>query len=115
LPSIDERQADLFASLNGKGPVLADHDLTGFFCGHTKDWSGHADGFRALLRPTPRVVPIVQQALTNLRTRGKTLVAVQSFVRPDPDLHSLVPFEPRNAQMLLQPTAGKTLPDAPEL
>jgi hypothetical protein len=42
-------------------------------------------------------------------------LAAQEFVRPDPDLHSLVPFEPRNAQMLLQPVAGKTPPDAPEL
>jgi hypothetical protein len=57
LPSIDERQADLFASLNGKGPVLADHDLTGFFCGHTRDWSGHADGFRALLAQTIWALP----------------------------------------------------------
>jgi hypothetical protein len=213
LAPIDESQADLFASLNGKGPVFADHDLTGFFCGHTRDWAGRAGNFRALFRPAPCVAPIVQQALTNLRTRGKTLVAVhirrgdfghgpfwiapaawyrdwldriwptldapvlyiasddpgavtefahfgavgpndlgvalpgadfyldhyllsqadhlatsnstfsftaamlnataQNFVRPDPDLHSLVPFEPWNAQMLLQPKAGKTPQDAP--
>ncbi|HEY8253105.1 MAG TPA: hypothetical protein VIG39_00615, partial [Rhizomicrobium sp.] len=32
----------------------------------------------------------------------------REFVRPDPDLHVMAPFEPWNAQMLLQPAAGKT-------
>lgn len=215
LPSIDESQADLFAALNGKGPVFADHDLTGFFCGHTRDWAGHADAFRALFRPSPRVAPVVQQALAGLRGRGRTLVAVhirrgdfgygpfwiapadwyrgwleriwpgldapvlyiasddpgavgefarfgaigpgalnadlpgadfyldhyllsqadhlatsnstfsftaamlnttaQSFVRPDPDLRTLVPFAPWDAQMLLQPMATKTAPNPGQL
>jgi hypothetical protein len=76
LPSVDESQADLFASLNGKAPVFAGHDLTGFFCGHTRDWHGRAGDFRALFPPASRVAPIVQRALIDLRARGRTLVAI---------------------------------------
>lgn len=209
LPAVDESQADLFESLNGKGPVFADHDLTGFFCGHARDWGARADDFRALFRPAPRAAAIAQQALAALRGRGRTVVAVhirrgdfghgpfwiapsawyrdwldriwptldapvlyiasddpgaagefarfgavgasdlgvvlpgadfyldhyllsqadrlaisnssfsftaamlntgaQEFVRPDPDLRSLVPFEPWDAQILLPPAiAGET-------
>ena len=212
LPSIDESQVDFFAALNGRGPVFADHDLTGFFCGPTRNWQEHADAFRALFHPAPQVEPIVRQALAALRGRGRTLVAAhirrgdfgygpfwiapsawyrewldriwpgldapvlyvasddpaavaefarfgavgagdlgadlpgadfyldhyllshadhlaisnssfsftaamlnrtaQACVRPDPDLRSLVRFDPWNADVLLQPAAGEPSPEA---
>lgn len=75
-PSLDESQVDLFASLNGQGPVLADHDLSGYFCGHTSAWQNRTDDFRALFQPRPAVRSWLGPAMAELAARGRTLVGV---------------------------------------
>ncbi|MES2472877.1 MAG: alpha-1,2-fucosyltransferase [Pseudomonadota bacterium] len=75
-PSLDESQADLFASLNGQAPVHANRDLSGYFCRHTSAWQDRADAFRALFQPRPALQDWLRPAMAELATRGNTLVAV---------------------------------------
>jgi hypothetical protein len=75
-PSLDESQADLFASLNGQAPVHAHHDLSGYFCQHTSAWQHRAGAFRALFEPRPAVAGWLQPAMDELARRGNTLVTV---------------------------------------
>lgn len=75
-PSLDESQADLFASLNGGGPVHANRDLIGYFCRHTREWQGRAPAFRALFQHRPIVRDWLHPAMTELASRGRTLVGV---------------------------------------
>ncbi len=75
-PSLDESQADLFASLNGQAPVHANRDLSGYFCRHTSAWQNCADEFRALFQPRPALAGWLQPAMAELAARGNTLVAV---------------------------------------
>lgn len=75
-PSLDESQVDLFASLNGQGRVYADHDLTGYFCGHTGAWRDRATDFRALFKPHPMLNAWLQPAMAELAARGSTMVGV---------------------------------------
>jgi hypothetical protein len=75
-PVLDESQADLFASLNGQGPVYADQDLSGYFCGHTAHWGGRKAAFRSLFQPRPAVQAWLEPAMAELAARGRTLVAL---------------------------------------
>ncbi|MEY4966339.1 MAG: hypothetical protein RL274_1922 [Pseudomonadota bacterium] len=75
-PALDERQVDLFASLNGQGPVCADHDLSGYFCGHTAQWQDRKAAFRALFQPRPMVRSWLHPEMIELAARGRTLVGV---------------------------------------
>lgn len=74
--SLDESQVDLFASLNGQGPVYANHDLSGYFCGHTAQWQDRKAAFRALFQLRPAIRSWLQPAMAELATRGRTLVGV---------------------------------------
>ena len=75
-PVADEANTDLFALLGDDRPVLADHDLVGFFCRPTTVWGARAGDFRALYRPASRIEPILQQAQARLRERGRTVVGI---------------------------------------
>lgn len=75
-PSLDESQADLFASLNGAAPVHANRDLTGYFCAHTRTWQDRALAFRALFQHRAVVRDWLRPAMMELASRGRTLVGV---------------------------------------
>lgn len=75
-PPLDESQADLFASLNGDGPIYAHRDLSGYFCGHTSAWGDRAADFRALFVHRPVVRDWLRPAMAAIAERGRTLVAV---------------------------------------
>lgn len=76
LPALDERQADLFDSLNGQAPVYANRDLTGYFCAHTSQWQGRAAEFRNLFVHRPVVQDWLRPAMAAIAERGRTLVAL---------------------------------------
>ncbi len=76
-PTVNEADADLFGSLQGRtGQLFAERDIEGYFCGSTTDWSAWRSQFRALFVPGKKVRGILGQALDNLRTGGKTIVAI---------------------------------------
>ena len=76
-PTVNEADADLFGSLQGRtGPVFAGRDIEGYFCGDTKEWSAWRSQFCTLFAPGQKVGGLLGQALDNLRSRGKTVVAI---------------------------------------
>jgi len=77
LKTLDESQADFFASLNRRTPqVLADLDISGYFCGPTREWANRRHEFRALFTPGPKIAPSLATALSKLHTAGQTIVAL---------------------------------------
>jgi len=77
LPSLNESDADLFGSLLGRiGRVFADRDIDGYFVGNTKGWGAWRSAFCTLYAPGRKVEGVLAQALHNLRSRGKTVVAI---------------------------------------
>ena len=76
-PTVNEADADLFGSLQGRtGQLFAGRDIEGYFCGSTKEWSAWRSQFCTLFAPGQKVKGILDQALDNLRSRGKTIVAI---------------------------------------
>ncbi len=77
LPTLDEKNADLFGSLQGRtDQVFADRDISGYFRGNTKEWGERRSQFCTLFAPGHKVKGLLAQALDNLRSWGKTLVAI---------------------------------------
>jgi FkbM family methyltransferase len=77
LPRIDEKDIDLFGSLQRRtGQVFAGKDINGYFCGNTIQWGPRAEEFRALFVPGRKVRGLLDQAMDRLRGIGKTIVAV---------------------------------------
>lgn len=77
LPSLNEADADLFGSLQGRtGQVFAGRDINGYFAGNTKEWGTWRSQFCALYTPGQKIEGLLAQALDNLRSRGKTVVAI---------------------------------------
>jgi hypothetical protein len=77
LASLDEAEADLFGSLQGRTTeVFADRDISGYFCGNTEEWRAWKSQFLALFEPGQKVRGSLAQALDKLRSRGKTIVAI---------------------------------------
>ena len=60
----------------GSPPLLAGHDLSGYFQCHTRHYRRHQRPFRALFQPGARLKPIVDRVLARLGERGRTLVAI---------------------------------------
>jgi len=76
-PTVNEADADLFGSLQGRtGQIFAERDIEGYFCGSTTDWSAWRSQFCALFEPGKKVKGMLGQALDNLQSRGKTIVAI---------------------------------------
>jgi len=77
LPILNEKNADLVGSLHGRtGQVFADRDISGYFVGNTKGWGAWRSQFCALYTPGQKVEGLLDHALDNLRSRGKTVVAI---------------------------------------
>ncbi len=77
LPILNEKNADLFGSLQGRtGQVFADRDISGYFRGNTKEWGAWRSQFCKIFAPGHKVQGLLAQALDNLRSRGKTIVAI---------------------------------------
>jgi FkbM family methyltransferase len=77
LPRIDENDEDLFALLDGRsGRVLADVDISGYFCGNTSRWGARQQEFRALFAPGRKIRPSLDRALARLKSAGNTIVAI---------------------------------------
>ncbi len=79
LPPVPEAEGEaaILASLQGgEVPVLADRDVTGYFCGSTAFLSAHRDAFRAFFTPAPRLRPHADGMTGRLRAAGGTVVAL---------------------------------------
>lgn len=77
LPTLEESKADFFGSLAGRaGPVFAERDVSGYFCGSTEHWAAWKSQFRALFEPGSKVRALLDRATDKLRSRGKTIVAI---------------------------------------
>jgi hypothetical protein len=77
LPVLDENSADFMAALRGELDAPPRNvDLRGYFCGNTRLWGPVAGEFRNLFQPVPAIVNRLDAALEQLRTYGRTLVAL---------------------------------------
>ena len=79
LPPVPEAEAEdaIVAALEGKeAPVLANRDVTGYFCGNTGFLSARRDAFRAFFTPGPRLRPLTDTIASRLQARGGTVVAL---------------------------------------
>jgi hypothetical protein len=77
LPSLNESDADLFGSLVGRtGRVFPDRDINGYFVGNTREWGAWRSEFCTLYAPGQKVEGLLARARHNLRSRGKTVVAI---------------------------------------
>ncbi len=76
-PQLVEDGDDFAFRLAGKRPeTLANHDLWGYFCYHTECFRPYQDFFRSLYQPTPALIPLLDEAETRLRARGKAVVGL---------------------------------------
>lgn len=57
-------------------PLLANHDVWGYFGCHTSYFHPYQSLFRTLFRPGAHLQPVVAPAMARLRTRGRTVVAI---------------------------------------
>ncbi|SMH61881.1 glycosyltransferase [Azospirillum agricola] len=79
LPRLPEREAEasVMASLGGTSDeVLADRDVTAYFCGDTRFLARHRETFRAFFTPGPHIRPWTDALTARLRAAGGTLVAL---------------------------------------
>jgi len=76
LPVVDDGEADLFASLQGRAEILRNVNVRGYFAGNSRGWAGFEQDFRKLFTPGRHVRPLLKAALGRLRDGGRTLVAV---------------------------------------
>lgn len=79
LPRLPEREveASVMASLGGVGgEVLADRDVTAYFCGDTGFLAPYREAFRGVLTPGPQIRPWADALTTRLRAAGSTVVAL---------------------------------------
>ncbi len=83
LPRLPEREveASVLAALGGaglsgaEGAVLADRDVTAYFCGDTSVLAPHREAFRGFFTPGPHIRPWADALTTRLRS-GRTVVAL---------------------------------------
>ncbi|MGB6354281.1 MAG: alpha-1,2-fucosyltransferase [Steroidobacteraceae bacterium] len=77
LPVVGENAVDLPAALRGDlDSPPRNCDLQGYFCGDTRRWGPVAAEFRRLYEPVPAIRHELDAALSRLRERGRTLVAI---------------------------------------
>lgn len=83
LPRLPEREveASVMAALSGvrrgtEREVLADHDVTAYFCGDTGFLASHRDAFRGFFTPGPHIRPWTDALTARLRAAGRTVVAL---------------------------------------
>ncbi|MDQ2103872.1 glycosyltransferase [Azospirillum isscasi] len=79
LPRVAEAdgEAALTASLLGeRAAVLADRDVSGYFCGDTTPLAPFKEEFRALFSPGRHLQPYADALLGRLRDAGRTVVAL---------------------------------------
>ena len=87
LPRLPEREveASVMAALSspGSGPwsgtereVLADRDVSAYFCGDTSFLAPHRESFRGFFTPGPHIRPWADALTTRLRAAGRTVVAL---------------------------------------
>lgn len=77
LPALHEDDCDLLSILGG--PTIgigAGRDLVGYFCGDTTPLAPHRDRIRALFQPVGAAATHAAAAVSRLRERGCTVVAV---------------------------------------
>ncbi|TWA54629.1 tetratricopeptide repeat protein [Azospirillum baldaniorum] len=72
-----EGEAAVIASLRGEpATVLADHDVSGYFCGDTTPLTPFKEEFRALFTPGRHLQSHADALLGRLRDAGRTVVAL---------------------------------------
>lgn len=72
-----EGEAAVTASLRGEpATVLADRDVSGYFCGDTTPLAPFKEEFRALFTPGRHLQPYADAVLGRLRDAGRTVVAL---------------------------------------
>lgn len=83
LPRLPEREveASVMASLKdvgggAGGEVLADRDVTAYFCGDTSFLAPHREAFRGFFTPGPGIRPWTDALTARLREVGHTVVAL---------------------------------------
>ncbi len=79
LPRLPEREveAGVMASLGSTGgAVLADRDVTAYFCGDTSFLAPHRKAFQGFFTPGPYIRPWTDALTTRLRAAGRTVVAL---------------------------------------
>ncbi|MCG5240658.1 glycosyltransferase [Azospirillum doebereinerae] len=79
LPRLPEREveASVMASLGDTGgAVLADRDVTAYFCGDTRLLAPHRETFRGFFAPGPQIRPWTDALTGRLRAAGRTVVAL---------------------------------------
>ncbi|MBP2228905.1 tetratricopeptide (TPR) repeat protein [Azospirillum agricola] len=79
MPRLPEREveASVVASLGGTGgAVLADRDVTAYFCGDTRFLAPHRETFRGFFTPGPHIRSWADALTGRLRAAGGTLVAL---------------------------------------
>ncbi|MCM8738506.1 glycosyltransferase [Azospirillum sp. A1-3] len=79
LPALPEAEGEgvvVAALAGGDAPVLADRDVTGYFCGGTGFLSARRDSFRAFFTPAAPLRPHADAIAARLRASGGTIVAL---------------------------------------
>ncbi|MBP2302748.1 glycosyltransferase [Azospirillum picis] len=76
VPEADGEEAVVAALAGRNVPVLADRDVTGYFCGGTGFLSARRDAFRGFFTPAPYLRAYADGIATRLRASGGTVVAL---------------------------------------
>lgn len=79
LPRVTDAEAEsaLAAALRGQpARLLADHDVSGYFCGDTTALAPFKEEFRALFTPGRHLRPYADSVLDRLRETGRTVLAL---------------------------------------
>ncbi len=74
IPTLNEDETS--SVLKGLAPAKPNVDLTGYFCADPGLWRRHAEAFRACFHLTEPYAGLMQTAVSRLRSRGKTVVAL---------------------------------------
>jgi hypothetical protein len=74
---LNEYDPNLIGSYQKKnGLIFVNRDFSGYFQNHTSIYSEHKDEIRALFQPIDEIKTQVQSLVDQIRSRGKTLVAM---------------------------------------
>src|SRR5258706_2791443 len=77
LPTMDEKSADIFSALReGSRMRYSELDVRGYFCNDMSGISPHKEAIRAFFAPGRMVSGLLDGAIQQLRSVGRTIVAV---------------------------------------